>query len=53
MCLVVGVMRVSRARMVKKARESIGLTGGSDMWKGKEYSRVPGIFFKYLRRLNI
>lgn len=61
MCLVVEVwMRVSRARMVRnEARESIGLTGGSDMW-GKErvlkstrnFFQVPTWRLEYLMKLR-
>lgn len=45
MCLVVGVwMRVSAVRMVRnEARESIGATGGSDMW-GKSTQEYPDFF---------
>lgn len=48
MCLVVGVwMRVSAVRMVRnEARESIGATGGSDMWGKERVRKSTQIFFQ-------
>lgn len=47
MCLVVGVwMSVSAVRMVRnEARESIGPTGGSDMWGKERVCKSTQIFF--------